>query len=280
MHFRIYLLYERLKIISVMEGLTTPKSTRTGWFLEVTSVEGVADLGLIYKNARRELAPYSAAKQNAHVKLPWGTPVKCEYISSKNGDELSGQFKFSNKRRETATFNLSQLNSFDGGVNAFSKRITAIVTQKRECLLAIYLSLLPHMRGFAQHREGVHSECGFLLDESGVKEDDVVKQGGSMDELKAFVKAAQESAKVVNPSVPQVGSIKRFLETRKRNSQDSVTKPAKKSNIATMDENESKELTDEDGLEKEYQNSFVGFATIPLENLRISPHLEVKVNKL
>ena len=40
-----------------------------------------------------------------------------------------------------------------------------------------------------------------------------------------------------------------------------------------------KELEDKDGFEKQYQNSCVGFANIPLANLRISSELEVQVNK-
>ena len=80
-------------------GGTAPKRDRTSWFLVVTSLNGVADMHLTYKNSRGDIAPFSAAKQNSLVKPPWGTPVLCEYVVTKKGDDSVAEFKFNNKRR-------------------------------------------------------------------------------------------------------------------------------------------------------------------------------------
>ena len=55
--------------------------------------------------------------------------MKCEYFVKKVGDEHLGEFKFTNKRRESAMFREDVLNNFnvEGGVNDFSKRITSLV---------------------------------------------------------------------------------------------------------------------------------------------------------
>ena len=55
------------------------------------------------------------------------------------------------------------------------------------------------------------------------------------------------------------------------------SKPQKKSKSAEIDELEASELAD--GLEKEYQRSYVGMANISLDNISISKDLDVKVNQ-
>ena len=118
----------------------------------------------MYKNTKRVVAPYSKSKSNCIIKIPWGTPIKCDYLVSRIGGESVGEFKFSTKRREVEHFKERALNSFGGGVHPFSKRVTALVVEKKQILLALYFSLLPHSAGFVHHREGVHTDEGFLVD--------------------------------------------------------------------------------------------------------------------
>ena len=260
------------------ENNSTPKRPRYSWFLSVNKVEGIAELSIGYKNSKGEVAPFSRSKAGANVKIPWGPPVKCEYLVKRDGEEVFGEYTFTNRRKDEFKVTDGYFYSFAGGINPFSQRISSMIVDKREVLLALYLSLMPYTVGFAHHREEVHSVDGFLLDGSGLNKDDVVKKGGSMEEFGDFVRTALESAVTVNPTVTGAADISTFFEKNKRKSQESSSKPAKKSNAATVDENEKLELTDKDGLEKEYQKSLVGMANIPLENISISTDLKVNIN--
>ena len=174
---------------------SSPKRTRNAWWLCVQKIEGVADLNLGYKNSQGKITPFSNSKQSAKVKIPWGSVAKCEYLLTRFDDGTVGEFKFTNKRGEVTRLKKAILNSFEGGVNLFSKRVTAMVVEKKEGLLALYLSLLPYTSGFLFGSDGeVHTEDGFRLDEDGIKEDDLVKNGGSLAEFQDFVKLAYESA--------------------------------------------------------------------------------------
>ena len=129
-----------------------------------------------------------------------------------------------------------------------------MMTNKQEALLAIYLSLLPHTVSFSHHREHVHSSEGFLIDSSGLTQGDIVKPGGSLEELAEFVKVAVESAKVVN----RPGDISRFFESNKRKVKDNENNSdnvGKKSKSETVDGKEVLEIREEKGLEMEYQHS-------------------------
>ena len=260
---------------------SSPKRPRNAWWLCVQKIEGVADLNLGYKNSQGKITPFSNSKQSAKVKIPWGSVAKCEYLLTRFDDGTVGEFKFTNKRGEVTRLKKAILNSFEGGVNLFSKRVTAMVVEKKEGLLALYLSLLPYTSGFLFGSDGeVHTEDGFRLDEDGIKEDDLVKNGGSLAEFQDFVKLAYESAEDVelpDPEKDPSGDISKFFLPGKRKSQNPNSRAPKKSKAATIDENEQRELTDEEGLEKEYQNSFVGMVSIPLDNISISEDLKIKL---
>ena len=251
-----------------------PKRPRTAWFINVTKVEETCDLCIVYKNSKGDIRPFSSSNSNAKVKIPWGTPVKCEFLRTREGDETFGEFEFTGKK-EVVKLKASELYSFGGEVNPFSRRISSMIVDKREVLLAAYLSLLPHTVGFVNYREEVHSPEGFLIDGSGLTKDDLEKIGGSLEEFSDFVKIALGSAKVVR----KAADIRQFFEPKKRKQSNSRSTCAKKSKAETIDERERFELTDSDGIEKEYQKSFVGLANIPLENIKISQDLEANINK-
>ena len=83
------------------------------------------------------------------------------------------------------------------------------------------------------------------------------------------VKFAHDSAEEVEATSASAQDISRFFGPKRKNV-DSAAKPPKKSKAAVIDELEASELADSDGLEKEYQQSYVGMANIPLDNISIS----------
>ena len=165
-------------------------------------------------------------------------------------------------------FKISQLNSFEGGDNLLSKKITSMVMDKKEKQLARFLSLLPFSAGFSMHRAELHSDFGEMLD------DLIDDRGGKnmeddenlLNEYKAFVVAATESAKVITR---ESSDIRNYFGTKRKSTSESGRNPGRKSKAVLVNERENLELQDNAGLEKEYQQSFVGLASIPLENINI-----------
>ena len=220
-------------------------------------------------------------KVNAIIKRPFGTPVKCEYVVTRNDDETFDEFRFSSKRRESGNFRVDSLKRYEGGVHNFSKKITSMIVEKKHKLIALYLTLLPHSVGFVHHREGLHTAEGFLVDrDDDLPIDELVENGGTKEDYEEFVRFANESATVVEPGLIGAGGhqdISSFF-VKKRQSGESEPKPLKKTKSAAIDDNETKELEDPEGIEKEYSESIVGMANISLDNLSIPKELNVKVN--
>jgi hypothetical protein len=256
------------------------KRPRNAWFLRVTKILGTAQLEIGYKSTRGDESPFSNSKPGTAAKVPFGPPVKCEYSRKKVGDDDVGEFKFTNKRRETALFRESVLNNFNvsNGVNILSKRITSLVVDKKQKLLALFLSLLPHTSGFVHHREEFHDENGFSLDGSGIQEGDLINNGGTLKQFLELVDAALKSAVVVDAEVMQNNPISNFFQVGQKRSQDNSSQSKKKSKVQIRTENEDKEIEDETGLEKEYQRSYLGLAEIPLENISVAPELKSQIN--
>ena len=170
---------------------------RNAWFLFVTKVEDDFDLHIGYKNTRGDVSELSCSPPNAPVKVPFGTPTAVEYLWTEEGDEGFGELQFTSRRREEKKRPVSQLNSFEGGITAFAKMITGLVVDKKESLLALFLSLLPYSKGFGLHLEELYTDDGLSMDGSGVTELELKRQGGSLEEFKDFALAAMESSTIV-----------------------------------------------------------------------------------
>ena len=256
------------------------KRPRSSWFLRVTTIDDISQFEIGFKNTRGDISSFSKSK--ASPKTPFGPPCKVEYLMKKIVDEESGEFKFTNKRRETVPFMESQMNNFnvDGGVNGFSRKITSLIVEKRQKLLAMYLSLLSHTDNFVHHREEYHDQNGFLLDGSGIQEKDLEQNGGMLVEFLEFVNVASTSAVTVEKEVLGNNPISNYFQVSQKRSQDSSSKSKKKSKNDLKNENEQKEIDDKSGLEQEYKKSYLGIAHIPLGNISVAPDLATKINPL
>ena len=257
------------------------KRPRNAWFLATASVLGVHQMDIFYKNTKGDIGPYSPGSRNASVKIPFGPPVLCEYSVKTVEGAAVGEFKFFNKRRQSAELPEGILYSlgYGSGVTAFSRKVTDIFTDKTSNLLALYLTLLPHSEQFVHHNEELHNKEGFMTDGSGMQERDLVAAGGSLQEFRELAKVAKESAKVVKNVEKGLRDISSYFEsTGKRKSKGSSAPKPKISKQAAVDENENKELEDEDGLEVQFQNSYMGLVKVPLANIEISAAMSSLVN--
>ena len=110
-------------------SISSRRNNRSAWFLNISKCEGSSEITINYKNTKGIVAPFSKSKSNANVKIAFGTPEKCDLVVSKDKDETYETLVFTSKRKETARFRVDTLNSFEGGVNYFSKKITSLVVE-------------------------------------------------------------------------------------------------------------------------------------------------------
>ena len=84
----------------------SPRKPRSSWFLFVTKLEETYDVHIGYKNSKGGVSEFSCSNSNVSVKIPFGTPVKCEFSTVKEGEESFGEFQVTSRRREFKKFKL------------------------------------------------------------------------------------------------------------------------------------------------------------------------------
>ena len=254
------------------------KRPRNSWALAITNVSGVHQMNIFYKSTKGEIGPYSQSHKNVKVKLPFGPPVLCEYNVKQGDDGSVGNFVFTNKSNQRGLFPESCLNNFETGVCEFSRKITRLCVEKKQKLLSMYLSLMQHSENFLHHQEEFYTTEGCLVDGTGVQEEDLKTEGGTMEEYRDMLRMAKESAKAAISVEKGMQDISRFFELKGKkrkandNSLGSLTKQAR------MDMDEKKELEDEAGLETNYMNSYVGLFRVRLANIKVSDEMKSIIN--
>ena len=244
--------------------------SRFSWFIYFTKLKDTFTVHIGIKNTKGAVSEYSCSKPNATNKIPFDAPVKCEYIITKEAEESVGMMQFTSKRREIKKFRMSQLNCFEGGDNDFSRKVSSMVIDRREQLLGKFLCLLPYSKGFSLYREEVHSDEGELLDDI-IDKDDFLCNDAVKNEYAEFRRAAMCCAKEVNRAKADIRQF--FPNKRRADVSETGGSVPKKSIAAVIRDKERKELDDEEGLEKCYRKSFIGFANIPLDNISIAEEL-------
>jgi len=165
------------------------KRPRNAFFLHTSNVLGVYEVCVGYKNTRGKIAPLTASKQNADVKIPFGPLTSCEYRERKVGEEVVEEFKFGNIRKDAMALPLSILNNIEFGLNDFCRKVTNLTNDKRKAL-TLYLDIINSSENFVHHREGFHHASGLRLDGDGVTEGSIVAAGGTLEEFEQFVELA------------------------------------------------------------------------------------------
>ena len=244
------------------------KRPRTAWFPFVAKLNDTYSLHIGYKSARGEFGEYSTSGRNASVKVPFGSPIKCVY-------KTSGEFEFINSSLDSKDFKLCELDSFlvekflPEGSDCFAKKISSMIVGNYENKLAMFFTLLSHCTGFDKHLEDIHNDEG----ESVVEENKALINEELIKEFRDFRAAAVGSARNIKRSSKDIRIY--FAPKRKISARKGAIE---KSKIELIDEREKVELNDADGLEKMYQNSFLGLANISLDCLSISPDLMENLN--
>ena len=263
----------------------TPKRKRNSCFFYVSNVLGTYELHVGYKTSKSVIQPLSNSKASAPVKVPFGPPTSCEYLMRNlPGGESIAEYKFTNNRSQTVALKDTLLNNMEFGVSNFARKVTSMTVEGKKKLLALYLSQVNFCEHFIYHREGVHDSDGIA---GGEVLGRITDAGGSLEDLRKFVELVKESAQMVESPDKLLAQIREKSQTvMKRKSTVSVSeavtdvafKQPKMSKSEAIVENEKKELEDEGGLEKLYQNSLCGLAHIPLDNISVCPEMKSKMN--
>jgi len=166
------------------------------WFLFSSKVDGVYQFNIGYKNSRNVFGGYSTSPQNEVNKIPWGSPVRCDFVVKRSKEnDVVRMFKFRNAKLESASFDLLIFNMKVGGdMSNFSDKVISLCVEQKEKLLALYLTLSSHSLGFNHHREFIHTEKGVRVDGDGPNLEDILKLGGSIEEYNEFINAMKDSA--------------------------------------------------------------------------------------
>lgn len=274
-----------VKIMATPASLTSrAQRPMNAWFLFSSKVDGVYQFNIGYKNSRNVFGGYSTSPQNEVNKIPWGSPVQCDFVvkRSKENDVVK-MFKFRNAKLESASFDLLIFNMKVGGdMSNFSDKVISLCVEQKEKLLALYLTLSSHSLGFNHHREFIHTEKGVRVDGDGPNLEDILKLGGSMEEYNEFINAMKDSAIEVSKDSNLFEVMAKYRKNglmKRKLFSDLSNSVEKRSKLAIINESEKVELEDPSGLEKTYMSSFLGSCRIPIENIRIPKELEGNVSE-
>ena len=266
----------------MMKKLTSrAKRPKNSWFLFPSKVADKFQIDIGYKSGTGKIGLYSSSPQSASVKVPWGPPMKCEFVVRRaTGSEFVREFKFSNGRNQTIAFDEIILNIVECGVNQFTQKLVSLCVKGHKKLLAKYVTLAQHAEGFIHHRDVEHDQLGLMLDGTGIGEAELEEDGGSLAEYKEFINLVKENARAtIGKNCESAEEANEKGDGRKkRKSNNSGEEAMKKSKVNIINDNEKIELEDECGLEKQFKQCYIGFINIPLENLTVASELKSIVN--
>ena len=267
-----------------MEKSTTtmPKRRRNSFFFYVTTFSGTYELHIGYKTTKGKIVPFSRSKDGAPVKIPFGPPKSCEYLSDVERDtgEKVSKYRFRNERNELHSIKASLLNNLELADDDFARLVTTLSTgDGSKLLLAYYVTLTNFSEGFVHHQE-CHDATGFIADEKEGWREKLVQAGGSVEDLINFISLAKKCAlKVIDTeqalellrSSKKSAAVKRKQSTMPVNEKDTVQRPSKLSMVEKLKFREEEELKDRNGLEVAFQESLCGVAHISIDNISIPP---------
>ena len=258
-----------------------PVRSRNSWFFLLTYLDNIFEFSLGYKYSDQTVTFFSAAKRNSVVKPPWDPPVQCQFRITSDKQVQTEWFRFENKHGSNQHLNVSLLNNLFPGESDFGRTCTSMVVNKKQELLALYMTLLPHSKGFSHHREDLHHASGIRVDGQGVGEQCLEKLDGSLKKFLEFKTSAEKSAFVVSQS--KLEAISKIVEgkgykKRKSQSEAAVGEGPKISKDEAKIKAQEEEIGNKEGIEQAFVDSFVGQANVKIEKLSISPKICPTVN--
>ena len=244
-------------------------SPRTAWFPIVTKVGGKYGLDIGWKFYDNTVGFFSTARNNCDVKPPWGEIVSSEFNRVLNDlGEPEDYFRLQNFKGQRCNFKIGLLNHKYFGVNEFTQFILSLRAGGKVLLLGKFLGILTRAEGFLHHDPDLHTESGLLKDGS-----DDLRDEEEAEALGFFVRYAREAAIIVEN---KKDALNHLLVSKKKEKGDS-TPCIKKSKAEKMIDDKKAELEDKDGVEKSYNDNYVGRAEINIDNISVSEKLSIPI---
>ena len=165
---------------------------RTSWFLYSSLLGDTYQLDVGYRDSRGNCG---ALTKNSNSKVPWGPPVSCEFNVKRGiNDTVVKEFRFLNSNHEEVALDTVIFNSLKEQVNPFTQKVSSLCTRQSYKLLACYLTAVQSSEGFYNHKEGIHTTCGFPINGEGVQLDNIEHLGGTKESLMEFISLVKQSA--------------------------------------------------------------------------------------
>ena len=244
---------------------------------------GDFEFSLGYKYADTSVTFFSALGRTVEgVKPPWDPPVSCEYTVVRRNDVDTEYFKFLSRRGDNQHLPVKRLNNLFAGESDFTRRCTAMIVDSRKELLGLYMTLLPHSKGFSHHRPDLHNELGMRLDGKGITVNILIQKMGGIEEFVEFKEMAEKAAfKVTKSRIDAISAIEELRNCKKRKSEKEggggkvvkMTKMQEKVNAQLT------EIKDESGVERAFIDSYVGRCDVKIENISVSSKICPRINK-
>ena len=256
---------------------------RNAWFFVITDLAGRMEFSLGYKYADSSVTFFSAAGRSAEgLKPPWDPPVSCQYVVAQRSGVEKEFFKFLSAKGDNQHMPVKTLNNLFAGESDFSRRCTRMIIDSNKELLGLYMTLLPHSKGFSHHRPDLHNDLGMRLDGKGITVNSILEKGGAIEEFVEFKSMAEKAAfKVTQSRTDALTAIEDLRKCKKRKNaaegggsmSGKVTKGQAKLNA------QMSEINEESGVERAFIDSYVGRCDVKIENISVSNKVCPRVNQ-
>ena len=251
---------------------------RTAWFPVVLRVEGgVLEVHVCWKYVDGSVGLFSNKAKTCKSRPPWDYIKECKFRTLRNdAGEEHDYFILHNRGLEKKAFRLDELNPILWTMNDFTSKMIELRTTGRKKLLALYLSLVLKSSDFSGHVEGTHDQDGFQVDGSGLTQQDLKDEAGSLKEYRDFVRKAKDCCLDVHQRRDALEKVEGGKSVKAGGDDFGPTK-VKRSKAEQVEDEKEKELMGDEGVEKNFSNQYVGRAEVPLDNLTISTKVSMPI---
>ena len=271
------------------DKLLTPRPSvlsRTGWCPLVCKNGDTFQVRILCQRINNQKSLYSSAPPASASRPTWAPIVDCRVVvDPKANDDTKFVYSFVNLDNEVKPFSVELFNPLMHETNPFTQTCAGLIVERKVNLIGHYFALTSRSEGFCTHTESYDNHGFSTTDPCGLKIEDLVNEGGSLEDLQRFQALAKEHAFVFDKG-PTGERDLRLSSLNKRKITDFFKTPPNKMTKKDKIENSFREeMEDEIGLEVKLKNSFVNFKMVSIDRLKVSDKLylqkdESKVREL
>ena len=270
------------------ESPNTPKSSRSryGWAPVIIKDRENYEILIFCKQTTGRVGPYTDSAPNSKHRVAWSPVSECEVIRMERKSEIVDFVRFKNTDNLQSDFRCDLLNMFIRTTTTqFARFCTKIQMEKRFDTLCLYISLLAHSGNFSCFKpDDVHSDDGFMIDGTGIQENQLKETGGSLSEYLQFKSLAKLHAIVISEAAATGGDGSKTPSRVSQNKRitdffQSSCPPKKLSKLEEMELSFAQECSDKAGLEQRLTSEYVGWGSIGIDKLKCNDGVSLSINQ-